>query len=98
LGFLLEAVLGLSVVVVRVGELEVELGDNDRDHNLSDVLCEGLPKANASPAQEGAKRPRTPFLAIWSQEVRTLGVESLRDKFLWLLPLFWIILEQVNWN
>jgi len=69
----------------------------ERGHGqLRNYFDEGLSNADALASQEWREAERAVLLAVRAQKVLAFRIEVFRDEFLWLLPLFWVVLHAAH--
>ena len=80
-------------VILLLNELTIE------EHRVVDrndflvSLCKCLSKANPHAAKEGRPAHGTALATVWSQTQRIVGVPSLWNELLWLLPLSVVVVK-----
>ena len=67
------------------------LGDETRNDHFGELVAQALSFAEV----EGNERVWVSGLAAWGQEVLAGRVETLRQEFVWLVPLVWVLVGQV---
>jgi len=73
-------------------ELHLKIGNKAGHGEFANYLNKDLTYADALAAQKREITVRISVFTAWSQEIRTLRVESIRNEFFRLLPLCGVVL------
>ena len=88
----------LIISISGVHKFEFNSGKHNAENAFTDVLREGLPKADSLATEERPVRHGMSALAVRCKIVRGLWVESLRQETLWCNPLGGVVLESMDVN
>ena len=76
-----------------VNHIEIEVLGQIGRHDFQVRFSKCFPEANSLPAIKRAETHRMSFFAVWSEGKRVIGVESLRQKLCWTLPLIFVAVK-----
>ena len=92
----LNAVGLLILIEILVHEFHIIGVEHHRDHCLSHSLSKRFSNAYSSSSEERGETLWVPFGASWSQVILGGGIEPLGNIFLMLLPLIFIVMEEIH--
>jgi len=93
-----ESKASLLLTLFKVGELEVEVVEDQRNREPSQHLGQGLAQADALAAKEWAEREGMAHTSIGTAEVLGLGIEAVGNELQRVLELSRVSLNELDAN